>query len=82
MSKTATIRLLSVKDSDGWNELAHELFFEKFKNEHSELDEDELYDIFYKEIVSKKFKYGEYADLTIIVDENLNIVGGKIHKIK
>jgi hypothetical protein len=30
--------------------------------------------------IYKIFEYGEYADLTIEVDENLNIVGGKIHK--
>jgi len=27
------------------------------------------------------FVYGEYATITIEVDEDLNIVGGKIHKI-
>ena len=36
-------------------------------------EEKEIYDI---------FQYGEYADLTIQVDENLNIVGGKIHRHK
>ena len=29
----------------------------------------------------KTFEYGEYGTITIVVDENLNIVGGRIHKI-
>lgn len=76
--KTAKITLDSLKDSDGWMELAHELKFDQFKREHPELDEDELSDKFYTEIVVKKFKYGEYADIEIEVDENFNIVGGRI----
>jgi hypothetical protein len=28
---------------------------------------------------SKVFEYGEYGSITIIVDKNLNIVGGHIH---
>ena len=28
------------------------------------------------------FQYGEYANFTIKVDENLNIVGGKIYRHK
>ncbi len=76
--KTAKITLESIKDSGGWMILAHELKFDQFKNEHPELDEDELSDKFYNEIVAKKFKYGEFADIEIIVDENFNIVGGRI----
>lgn len=34
---------------------------------------------FTSEEISKIFEYGEYGSLTIEVDENLNIVGGKIH---
>lgn len=34
---------------------------------------DKLYDI---------FEYGEYGNFTIEVDEDLNIVGGKIHPFK
>jgi len=26
------------------------------------------------------FQYGEFANITIEVDENLNIIGGRIHK--
>ena len=32
--------------------------------------------------IYKTFQYGEYANITIIVDKNLNIVGGKIHPFK
>ena len=28
------------------------------------------------------FEYGEYGNITIEVDESLNIVGGKIHRFK
>lgn len=76
--KTAKMTFDSVKDSDGWMELAHTLKFEQFKSEHPELDEDELSDKFYTEVVSKKFQYGEYGSFEIIVDENFNIVGGRI----
>ncbi len=77
--KTAKIKLTSIKDSDGWNELAYDLKFENFKKEHPNLNEEELADKFYTDIVSKKFKYGEFANLEIIFDENFNIVGGKIY---
>ena len=78
MSKTVKITLDSIKGSDMWMELAYELKFEQFKNEHPEMDEEEIDDKFYTEIVIKKFKYGEYADIEIEFDENFNIVGGKI----
>ena len=44
----------------------------------AEMDEDELSDKFYTEVVSKFFQYGEYGNFEIIVDEDFNIVGGKI----
>jgi len=62
MAKTVIISIDSIKDSDGWYELAHELGLEK-----------QAYNI---------FEYGEYANITIEVDENLNIIGGKIHPHK
>lgn len=34
------------------------------------------------EEISDIFKYGEFADFTIEVDKDLNIVGGKIHRHK
>ena len=34
------------------------------------------------EKIGKTFLYGEYANITIEVDENLNIIGGKINPYK
>jgi len=76
--KTAKIILSSIKDSDGWMELVHTIKFEQFEKEHIGMDEDDITDRFYNEIVVKKFEFGEYADIEIIVDEDFNIVGGKI----
>jgi hypothetical protein len=59
MKKTAKISLDSIKDSDGWSDLGHELGFSREK-------------------ISKTFLYGEYANIQIEVDEDLNIIGGKI----
>ncbi len=78
MKKTAKIRLESIKSSDGWMELAHTLKFEEFQKEHQEMDEDEISEKFYKEIVENKFRYGEFADIEIEFDEDFNIVGGKL----
>jgi len=76
--KTAKITLINIKDSDAWCELATKLKYEDFKKENPDLDEDELSDKFYREVISKKFMYGEYGALELHVDENFNIVGGKI----
>ena len=78
MVKPVKMTFDSVKDSDRWVELAYDLKFEKYKEEYPEMDEDELSDKFYKEIVLKKFQYGEYGSFEIIVDEDFNIIGGKI----
>ena len=75
---TAKIKLESIKDSDGWMGLAYDLRFGKFQDEHPDLEEDELHEKFQEEVVYSKFKYGEFADIEIEVDENFNIVGGKI----
>ena len=72
--KTVKINLNSIKDSDGWADLCWSLGICKFGlTEDDEPDDKALYDI---------FEYGEYADLEIIVDEDLNIVGGKIIPFK
>ena len=55
--KTAKIKLMSIKDSDGWMELAHTLKFDQFEKDHSELDEDEISDKFYDEVVTKKLAH-------------------------
>jgi len=79
---TTTIKLDQIKESDGWHELAHELKFNKIKEQNKDIDEEELLDKFYTDVVNKYFKYGEFADISITVDDNFNIVGGKIHEIK
>lgn len=68
----------SIKSSDGWAELAFSLKFDQFKIDHKDIDEDELVDKFYTEVINKTFPYGEFGNFTIIVDENFNIVGGHI----
>lgn len=76
--KTYKMTFNSIKDSDGWMDMAHTLLFDSFKKKHPDLDEDQLGDKFYEEIVSEKFEYGEFGNFEIIVDENWNIIGGKI----
>ncbi|MFW6225483.1 MAG: hypothetical protein ACOC2W_02705 [bacterium] len=76
--KTFKITLKSIKDSDGWVELAYYLKFDEFQKNNPSLNEDELHNKFYNEVIYKNFKYGEYANLEIEVDENFNIIGGKI----
>ena len=84
--KTHKITLNNIKDSDMWNELIYALKFDSFKNEHPELDEeedeDELNDLFYEEVVSKTFQYGEFASLELVIDENLKVIDGKILPFK
>jgi len=33
-----------------------------------------------EEEIYKVFMYGEYGSITIVVDEDLSIIGGKVHK--
>lgn len=66
--KTAKISLSSIKDSDGYFNLCSELGLLK-EDKGGEQNHD---------IVYKMFEYGEYMDCEIIIDENFNIVGGKI----
>ncbi len=76
--KTHSIILSNIKSTDGWNELAYNLLFDKFKQDNINLEEDELHDKFFSEVISKKFKYGEYAKLEVIFNEDLKIVGGGV----
>lgn len=80
--KTSKIILESIKDTDGWYQLAYELKFEAFKKEHPFLDEDTLHEFFHEQVVHNYFQYGEYANIEIEIDENFNIVGGEILKLK
>lgn len=79
MKKTAKITFSSIKNTDGWMNLIHELKFDKFKAKYPDLHEDDIEDKFYTEVVSKRFQYGEYGSFEIIVNEDLEIVGGKIY---
>lgn len=73
--------ILNVKDY-GWSDLAYTLQFDKFKSNNPGMNEDELSDKFYTEVIAKKFQYGDFADILIIFDEDFNIVGGKIIDFK
>jgi len=76
--KTSTIVIETYKDTS-IGEVAYELYFDKFKNENPNLDENELSDKFYTEVVSKMFEYGEFIHkMEIEIDENLNIISGKL----
>jgi len=75
--KTTKLVINTYKDTS-LSEIAFELFFDKFKSEHSNLEEDELNDKFYNDVVSKIFEWGEYVNLEIEIDENLNVVGGRL----
>lgn len=74
-----TILLENVKDSDGWMGLVYDIFSDKYEKEG--LSEDDLHDKLHNK-ANSIFHYGEYTDLEIEVDENLNIVGGRIIPFK
>jgi len=78
MMKTATISIDAIKD-EGWTEICYTLLYDDFRNSHKDLDEDEVNDLFQEEVVYKKFEHGEYGNITLIVDQNFNIIGGKIN---
>lgn len=71
--RTTTINIDTYKDT-GLMEAVYDLFGkpEMTDEEHDALNEKS----------SKIFEYGEYLNAEIIVDENLNIVGGKIIPFK
>jgi hypothetical protein len=75
--KTVKYKIDNYKDTS-LSELAYELKWNTFKEENTDLDEDELSDKFYNEVVSKLFEYGEYTAFELEIDENLNIVGGRL----
>ncbi len=78
--KTSKIEIESYKDT-GLGEVLYDLYFEKFSAENPNLDEDEVHDAFqtkYENI----FEYGEYLNAEIVVDENLNIIGGRVIPFK
>jgi hypothetical protein len=77
--KTSKITLENIKYSDGWMDLVYDLFQENIQKEFP--DEDIAHDKLHEK-ANLIFEYGEYANLEIKVDENLNIIGGKIFPFK
>lgn len=61
-----------------WAGLAFDLLFDKYKSEHPDLDEEELYDSFYEHHISPHFLWGDYANLELTFNEKFEIIGGKI----
>lgn len=80
--KTEKIITEDIHDSDLWSSLAFSLKYDTFKKEHQNVDESnfKMSDLFYMEVIEKYFKYGDFATIELIVDEDFNIVGGKILK--
>ena len=78
------IRLNDIKEPDLWWDMARKLKYEKFKEEHPELVNDEcddsMSDAFREQVLDQYFEFCEYADLEIHIDENFKIVGGSILK--
>ena len=75
--KTVKIQLDGIKRSDEWYELLSDLQFESWEESCPECDEDELHDRFY-DYVTSVFEQGEIANLELEIDENLNIIAGRI----
>lgn len=72
--KTTRIIIDNYKDNN-LQEAINELYAE------SDMSDDEYYDTVSLR-TNNIFKYGEYLSAEIIIDENLNIVGGKIIPFK
>ena len=70
--KKATIILESVKDSDGYFELCAKLgHMPDVEDDYGEIVTD------YRKVY-KMFKYGEYGTFELEIDENFNIIGGRV----
>lgn len=78
-----------------WNEMMYEFFFEDFEKNYPDLDpknnsdeENFLINKFHEKFILPNFKINhdhyktEMADLELIIDEDLNVVAGKIVKPK
>lgn len=89
------ISLKNVMANEQWNEMMYEFFFDDFQKEHPHLDpknnqdnENELITKFHKKFVASNFTenhdpYGQkMADLELIIDEDLNVVEGRIIRPK
>lgn len=69
--KTTTFTIENYKDSDGYFGLCSDLFGNN-NNSNEESNSNE--------ICRKWFEYGEYGNFELIIDENMNIIGGKVIK--
>lgn len=63
VKKTSTIVLEDIKDPDGWGALITALGYSGYENEHRR---------------RKFFRWGEYAAVELVIDEDMNIVGGRV----
>lgn len=93
--KQYKIVLKNVMAQDQWNEMMYEFFFDSFEKENPHLDpknshddENEIVRKFHEKFILPNFKinYGHYntemADLELLIDQDLNVVSGKIIKPK
>jgi hypothetical protein len=79
--RTATMYLGSIKDPDGWQELLFELI-PLAPEEQEEWDENHPNEKRRQELSKRFFEFGEYANVELVFDENLNIVGGRLVPLK
>ncbi len=71
--KTAKIVLDDIKDPDGWQEVLRGLGFVSCDEDGNDTSTEE-----HRRLVKEHFKWGEYASLELEIDEDLNVVGGKV----
>jgi hypothetical protein len=77
--KTAKFTINYHKDSDGYIDLCSNLF-PYTEEEMKKVDEDDNFEPKANKICNEWFEYGEYGSFELIIDENMNIVGGKVIK--
>jgi len=75
--QTATITLSSIKDPDGWQDLLYQLI-PMSDEEKEDFDEDHPNEKRRRALSDRFFEFGEYANVELTFDEDLNIVGGRL----
>lgn len=80
---TYMVKLLDIKRPDEWVKLIWALRYKTYEEAHPELanlddDGEALTEGFHKENTDLYFEHGEYANLKIVFDKDLNIVGGRV----
>ncbi len=73
LAKTAKIVLDDIKDPDGWQEVLHKLGLVSCDEDGNDTSTET-----HQRLVKEHFKWGEYASLELEIDEDLNVVGGKV----